>query len=84
MLIKLMYLHESHEKCVIFLHQCSAKNKVLVRLLTLITMYKPSCVLVKKKYNYDILIYFYLDLMNIKSLLSTSRKPEKESFLNQW
>lgn len=51
------------------------QNKVRVRFSTLTTISMPSCLIVKKKENYDNLISFHLVFMNIRLLL-TMRKPE--------
>lgn len=51
--------------CDIFLRPCSAEIIFLVSFLTLITMFMPCYLIVKKKENCDILISFHLDLINI-------------------
>lgn len=51
------------------------QNKVRVRFSTLTTISMPSCLIVKKKENYDNLISFHLVFMSIRLLL-TMRKPE--------
>lgn len=49
------------KKCNIYLRQSSINIDVdLVRFVTLITISMPSCVVVKWKENYDILIFFIL------------------------
>lgn len=55
------------------------QNKVRVRFSTLTTISMPSCLIVKKKENYDNLISFHLVFMNIRLLL-TMRKPETTPF----
>lgn len=51
--------------CDTFLRPSSAEIIFLVSFLTLITMFMPCYLIVKKKENCDILISFHFDLINI-------------------